>query len=301
MVFAPGGYGRTLARVDRNGRRRSLVNDRLGFRFPRLSPDGRSLAVTIDPRPSEVWIYDLERGSRTPLTRDAHSILSVWNPDSRRIVFASDGDLYITPPDPGSAPQRLLARAGGQFPHSWSRDGRFLFFYEMGAAATRRDLGVFDTGSATARPVLASPANELHPAISPDGRWLAYDSDESGRAEVYVRPFPDTAARRWAISVEGGHSPLWSRDGRELFYVNGQSLVAVAMRIDGPELVPGAPAVLFDGPFDTTQDNNYDVSPDGTYFIMIEPDPEELLHGLHVVIGWSRELERAVRGTRSRP
>ena len=300
LVFAPGGYGRTLVRVDRNGRRTRLVDDRRGFRFPRLSPDGRSLAVTIDPRPSEIWVYDIERGSRTPLGAAGHSILAVWNPDSQRIAFTSNADLYLKPADASSAPQQLLAREGPQYPHSWSRDGRFLFFYELGPPATRRDVWVLEAGGGP-RPLLATPANELHPAVSPDARWLAYDSDESGRAEIYVRPFPDVAARRWTISVEGGHSPLWSRDGGELFYVNGQDLVAVTMRPDGPNLIPGVPSVLFSGPFDTTQDNNYDVSPDGTHFIMIEPDPEELLHGLHVVLNWSSELESALRGNTGQP
>ena len=294
LVFAPGGYGRTVVRVDRNGRRAALVDDRLGFRFPRLSPDGRSLAVTIDPRPSEVWVYDLARGSRTPLGAGGHSILAVWNPDSQRIALTVNTDLYLKPADPSSPPQKLLGREGSQFPHSWSRDGRLLFFYELGRAAARRDLWVLEIGGAP-RPVLETPANELHPAISPDSRWLAYDSDESGRAEIYVRPFPEVKARRWAISVDGGHSPLWSRDGDELFYVHGQNLMAVTIRPDGQNLVPGQPTVLFSGPFDTTQDNNYDVSPDGTHFVMIEPDPEELLHGLHVVLDWANELERTVR------
>jgi serine/threonine-protein kinase len=287
-------------RVDRNGRRTTLIDDRRGFRFPRLSPDGRSLAVTIDPRPSEVWVYDLERGSRTPLGAGGHSIVAVWNPDGQRIAFTFKGDLYLKPANPSSAPQELLGREGSQFPHSWSRDGRLLFFYELGPPATKRDVWVLEMGGAP-RPLLTTPANELHPAISPDAQWLAYDSDESGRAEIYVRPFPDVAAGRWTVSVEGGHSPLWSRDGRELFYVNGQNLMAVTMPIDGPKLVPGTPTVLFSGPFDTTQDNNYDVSPDGTHFIMIEPDPEEFLHGLHVVLDWSSELERALRAKSGRP
>ena len=294
LVFAPGGYGRTLVRVDRNGRRTRLIDERRGFRFPRLSPDGRSLAVTIDPRPSEVWVYDLERGSRTPLGAGGHSILPVWDPDGRQIVFWSNGDLYLKPAVAGSAPHKLLGREGSQFPHSWSRDGRFLFFYESGPPATGRDVWVLEIGG-TPRPLLTSPANELHPAISPDARWLAYDSDESGRGEIYVRPFRDVASRRWTVSVDGGHSPLWSRDGRELYYVNGQNLMAVTMRADGTNLAPGPPVALFSGPFDMTQDNNYDVSPDGRHFVMIEPDPEELLHGLHVVLDWSSELESTWR------
>jgi Tol biopolymer transport system component len=299
LVFAPGGYGRTLLRVDRNGHRTTLVDDRRGFRFPRLSPDGRFLAVTVDPRPSEIWIYDLERGSRTPLGAAGHSILAVWNPDGQRVVFTLNTDLYLKPADASSAPQRLLDREGPQYPHSWSRDGRFLFFYELGPPTTKRDVWGLELGGA-ARPLVATPANELHPAISPDARWLAYDSDESGRAEIYVRPFPDVATRRWTVSADGGHSPLWSPDGRELFYMNGQDLIAVTMGLDGPSLVPGAPSVLFSGPFDTTQDNNYDVSSDG-HFIMIEPDPEELLHGLHVVLDWSSELESALRAQSGQP
>jgi hypothetical protein len=115
-------------------------------------------------------------------------------------------------------------------------------------------------------------ANRIH-AISPDSRWLAYQSDQSGRAEIYVRPYPDIDAGQWPISINGGHSPVWAHDGREIFYMNGPNLMTAAVRVDGTKFIAGTPAVLFSGPFDTIQDNNYDVSPDGSHFIMVEARP----------------------------
>jgi Tol biopolymer transport system component len=295
LVFAPGGLARTLVWIDRNGRRTPASDDRRGFRFPRLSPNGRYLAVTIDPRPSEIWVYDLERGSRMLLA--SRGLIPIWSPDGQRIAFTSAGnsDLYSQRADGSSPAEPLLEREGGQYAHSWSRDGRLLFFHDLSRPATKSDVWVLQMGG-QARPVLATAVSESHPAISPDGRWLAYGSDESGRAEIYVRPFPDTNAMKWPISIGGGHSPRWSNDGRQLFYMNGQNLMAAAVRADATKITAGTPSALFNGPFDTTQDNNYDISPDGSRFLMVEASPEGAMRALQVVLNWSLELERLVSG-----
>jgi serine/threonine protein kinase/Tol biopolymer transport system component len=296
LVFAPGGLARTLVRVDRNGRRTPLSDDRRGFRFPRLSPDGRFVAVTIDPRPSEIWVYDLERGSRMPLATGRHSLVPIWTPDGRRVIYAvaSHGtDLYSQPADGSSAAELLLEREGDQYPNSWSRDGRLLFFHDLARPANKSDIWVLPVGGQPS-PVLATAASESHPAISPDSRWLAYQSDESGRAEIYVRPFPRVDAGKWTISIDGGHSPIWSHDGRELYYMNGQDLIAVDMGAEETRLIAGTPRALFSGPFDTTQDNNYDVYPDASHFIMVEAAPDATLRALQVVLNWSAELKQRV-------
>jgi serine/threonine-protein kinase len=297
LVFAPYSLEHTLVRVDRDGQRTPLSDDRLGFRFPRLSGDGRRVAVTIDPRPSEVWVYDLDRGTRIPLATDGHSIAAVWTTDSRRVAYRYEGDIYWRAAD-GSTPAQPLLESPGSVPGTpwspsvWSSDGRwFLFMSED--PQTGWDVWARDADGELA-PVIKSLANEMHPRLSPNGRWVAYSSDESGRDEVYVQPFPDVAEGRWTISTDGGHTPIWSPDGNRLFYVRGAELMDVLVRYQPDRFAAGAPEVLFDGPFDQTQDGNYDVFPDGEHFLMIETDPNARPNRLHVVQNWFEELKARV-------
>ena len=139
LVFARGGYGRTLVQVDRAGQRTPLLDDRRGFRMPAVSPDGRSVAVTIDPRPSQVRVYDMPRKSRIPLAIDGHSVSPLWTPDGRRIVYTdsdASSDLYWRPADAGAPAERLLQRDAPQYASSWSSDGRLLIFHEGGRIST---------------------------------------------------------------------------------------------------------------------------------------------------------------------
>jgi len=290
LVYAPGGLAHTLVRVDRNGRRTPLSDDRRGFRLLRLSPDGRQLAVTIDPRPSQIWIYDIARGSRIPLATDGHNMSPAWTPDGKRVAYQSRGDIFWRTADASSAAERLLARDRPQYPASWSPDGRFLAFHDD-HATNRTDIWILERDG-DPRPLIATPASELNEKLSPDGRWIAFSSDESGRSEVYVRPFPNVDAGKWTVSTAGGHSPVWSPDGRELFYMSRAALMAVSVDIRGSSFVAGTPARLFDGPFDTTQNANYDIFPDGMTFVMVEADPDARPTRLQVIVNWSEELSQ---------
>ena len=289
LVFAPGGLAHTLVDVDRSGRRTPLVDERRGFRFPSLSPDGRRLAVTIDPRPSQIWVYDLARRSGIPLTTAGHNLVPIWAPNGRHVLYNSQGDIYQRTADASAPPELLLVRDRAQYPNSWSSDGKLLVFHDESATNTN-DIRLMEVGGGE-RPLIATPASELHGVVSPDGRWLAFSSDESGRSEIHVRRFPNVNAGQWIVS-RGGESPHWSRDGRELFYLNGASVVSVAVDTSAESFVAGAPVTLFTGPFDTTQDNNYDVFPDGTHFVMVEADPDARPTRLQVVLNWSEELKR---------
>ena len=292
LAFAPGGHAHTLVRVDRRGRRTPLSEDRLGFRFPQLAPDGQRLAVTIDPRPSEIWVYDLARGTRIPVATDDHSINPVWTPDGRRVAYRHVAEIYWRAADGTTAAERMLDLPAVASPSTWSPDGEWLLFM-MEDSNRRWDIwGRRDGGQP--EPIVATAPNEMQARLSPDGQWLAYHSDESGRNEVYVQPFPNVTEGRWTISTDGGHSPVWSPDGTELFFMNGTELWAVSGEADGKTFEAGVPEVLFDGPYATTQAGNFDVFPDGDHFVMVEADPDAEPSRLHIIQGWFEELKARV-------
>lgn len=285
LVFAPGGLAHTLVRVDRKGRRTPLSEDRRGFRFPRISPDGRRVAVTIDPRPSQIWVYDIERHSRLSLVSTGHSIGSVWTKDGRRIAYSAGGTKWRAADGSGAAEQL----SEFNYPSDFTRDGRLLV--DEATAANGVDLRIVTPGGPSDT-LLATRANEFDARVSPDERWFAYVSDESGRSEVYVRRFPSTSEGKWIVSTSGGHSPAWSPDGREIFYMTGTTLMAASASLHGTSLTVGAPVALFSGPFDTTQDKSFDVFPDGSGFVMVEVDSDTRPTRLNVVLNWLDELKR---------
>jgi serine/threonine-protein kinase len=290
LVFARGSHARTLVRVDRTGRRTPLLDDRRGFRFPRLSPDGRRVAVTIDPRPSQVWVYDLARRSGIPLTTAGHNLGGIWTPDGGRLTYYSNGDMFTRPADGSSGAQRLLGRDRPQYPAAWSRRGNVLIFTDD-HPTNQADIWLLPVG-ADPRPLVATRAHENAARLSPDERWLAYSSDESGRFEVYVRPFPNVDDGRWPVSTGGGLLPEWSPTGRELFYVNGGRMMAARVETKDGTFSAGTPEVLFTGPFETGSPQ-FDVSPDGS-FVMVEADPDASPTQVRLVTHWAQELARIV-------
>jgi Tol biopolymer transport system component len=221
----------------------------------------------------------------------------VWSSDGAQIAFYStpsqggDQDLYVVP-STGGEPKRLLTRPGLQYPDAWSPDGRTMIFEEETVGTSGRDLWVLPIGESP-KPLLVTRFNERGAVLSRDGRWLAYVSNESGRAEIYVQPFPGPGGKV-PISTNGGLQPMWSRDGRELFYRAGDSLMAVPIERETFRI--GSPHKLFELPIDTYNlDQNfadYDVGPDGR-FVAIRAD--DVGNDLHVVLNWSEELKRALR------
>jgi len=280
-LYHPEGTRRDLVYVDRTGAYRNLVSEVADYRWPRLSPDGRRIAVGAlvigESRlaGAAIWVFDLATGSHTRLQDDGVNTEPVWTSDSRRVVYSSNRgagagvNLYWQAAD-GSGRSELLSRLPfEQWPTDVSRDGRLLAFYGQPKGQGYGIWTVTLDGAAKTEEVLSSTGVLRGARFSPDGRWLAYASDETGRFEVYVRPFPSLQAK-WAVSSEGGVSPAWSPDGKELFFRNGSRMMVADVK-SSPAFSAGAPRVLFEGPFavDLAGDIDYDVAPDGKHFLMM--------------------------------
>ncbi len=224
-------------------------------------------------------------------------ILPLWSPDGERVFFGFDGvpwDIYSKPVD-GSGPAEQLTAGAYRVPTSITSDGKTIVF-RQGGAGDNLDIGMVRLeGEGEPEMLLETSFNEHTPKLSPDDRWLAYVSNESGRDEIYVSPFPGSG--KVQISTEGGMEPMWSRDGRELFYRNGEKMMAVAISA-GPELSPGKPTLLFEGRYDLIEGpgaSNYDVTPDGQGFVMIRtPEGPESLGTTQITLvqNWFEELRQ---------
>ncbi len=292
LVYAATGFRHRLVWVDRGGAASPVSPDRAAFRSPRLSPDGGRLAVAVndETRRGDVWVYDLRSGTKRRITRERHNGWPVWTRDGRRLAFGSAGELVEVPAD-GSAPPRVLLPRDGddpRYPTSWSHDDRELLFEQEGATG----LAVAVLGAnGEKRPLLAGPYNERNAEHSPDGRFLAFVSDESGRFEVYVARYPSLEGRS-AVSLEGGTNPRWSRDGRELFFRQGDAVMAASVDSRGGARVE-RPRRLFAGSYDGEgRHGSFDVAADGRRFVMVEDDEASALRELTLVQGFFEELRR---------
>jgi serine/threonine-protein kinase len=285
---------RQLLILDREGHRQPATKALRAYGTPVLSPDGRRLAVTIEGPTSDIWLGDLERDSWAPLTSDGDARLPRWSRDGKHISYSSRGpdkpfDLYSISVD-GGAPELLRRGRGVTTPEAVSLDGRVLVFSERGAE-TDWDLWTLTLqGEHESKPLLATRAYEGEAAISPDGRWLAFVSDESGRSEVYVRPFPGPG-NKVAVSTEGGAGPCWPAGSGEIFFRNGNALFAVRVQTD-PSLVVGRPAKLFEARFAIARDGSpYDVFPGGKRFLVIEDAGQDARLRLAYVPDFFNELK----------
>jgi Tol biopolymer transport system component len=219
----------------------------------------------------------------------------VWSHHGERIAFMSrqegSGDLYTVAADGSGPPERIVSGERTKIPVSWSARG-VLAYYEI-AEATQRDVWIVDlAGDRTPTPFVATPANELSPVFSPDGGYLAYVSNETGQNEVYVRAFPPPGPVT-AVSIDGGSEPVWSRDGKELFYRHGDRLMSVSVRYS-PRFEVGRPVEAMDVPLLPGSGGNasYDVAADRSKFLMLRPPAEGSVEELRLVLNWTDELRR---------
>jgi eukaryotic-like serine/threonine-protein kinase len=301
LVYVSGGVQaaqRRLVWVNRNGAEQPLASPARAYRFPRLSPDGRRVAVEVAEQGTQVWLYDLSQETLTPFTFEGDSnFFPAWTPDGKRITFNSNKEgplnIFWQLADGSGGLERLTANEHNQFPLSWSPDGQLLAFYEVNPT-TQRDIWVLRLGDRKAQPFLRTPFDQGAPRFSPDGHWMAYGSNESGRWEVYVQPYPGPGGK-WQISTEGGTEPVWNRNGRELFYRSGENKMTAVGITTQPSFSVGKPQLLFEGPYVLGGGAfpDYDVSPDGQRFLMLKGGEQEAAPTqINVVLNWFEELKR---------
>jgi serine/threonine-protein kinase len=311
LLYAPGSVEPVLENsivwVNRQGNITPLGTKPMSHGSVRISADGKRLAVTEYYVERALWVYDTARETQERQTSDGQSSDGVWSPDGSRLVFRSNssGPMRLYSKSINSPDVVPLTPGPMDYSGAFTLDGKELIFVhgEAGTTSQTYDLHVVSMDQPNKpRPLLNTKFSETHPALSIDGKWLAYCSDESGRNEVYVQPYPELG-RRITISTGGGVEPVFSRDGKELFYRQGQTFMSVLFKISGTDFVPEKPAVLFTGTFlGTTPTRMYDVAPDGR-FLMIQPIPEKTLGRnarifpptLRVILNWAQEVESLAR------
>ena len=300
--------GRTLAWVDRDGREEVLAAEPRAYVFPRISPDGLRLAVAARDQDNDIWIWDFARGMLTRLTTaPGFDMYPVWTPDGTQVAFTSDRDgifnLYRKAWDDSAAEvERLTDSENNPRPYAFTPHGSplQLVFGETGEQGF--NLGVLSLDEDSSEPLLATEFNEHNGELSPDGRWLAHESDVSGQFEIYVRPFPNVDDELRQISNGGGTHPLWSPDGDELFYLApGARLMAVPVQavLTEPSFAPGNAEELFGAGGYVAGGGrrigrSYDISPDGERFLMIKESDETSSTEFVVILNWFEELKRLV-------
>ena len=275
--------------VDRDSNSSRLLDERATYSNPRLSPDGTQLALTVlTDNNWDIWVYDLQRGVSTRLTfDDGPDTEQVWSPDGRHLIFSSPrkgaGDnLYRKRADGSGDEEPLTASDVPLWASSWSSNGQFVTFT---SSVGNLDLGFvkLDTPPLKLQPLLHTTFSESDGAMSPDNRWIAYTSSESGRSEIYIRPFP-SGGGRWQVSDAGGGFPRWSRDGKELFYRVDDGLMVASIEALGDTLRTGKPRRAVTGAFrggigglSIAGSNfaDYDVSADGRRFVMFPAAADE--------------------------
>jgi Tol biopolymer transport system component len=262
-----------------------------------LSPDGSRLAFTDR---GDLWLRDLARGTSTRFTTDpAQDTIAIWSPLGDRIVFDSSrsgpASLYLKPSNGAIAEELLLSTDKPIWANDWSRDGRFLLYSE--SLATAMDLSVLPMDqpkeSRTPIPYLRGHFAKKQGQFSQDGQFVAYASNESGRFEIYVQPFPEAAAGKWPISSGGGVEPRWSKDGSELFYFSGKKLMSVSVKTT-PSFSAGTPRELFEAPIQsgyTNDGHRWHVAPDGTFLMETFP-PEVATNPITVIVNWPELLKK---------
>jgi Tol biopolymer transport system component len=300
LVYAPrpgAGQGDEVAWLDRKGAATLATDTRASWAQPRVSPDGRRLLLRKTGTSCELWMLDVPGGSpvRTVHGNDSHD--AVWSPDGRRIAYRENNSpgAMVALTVEGAREVRTLARgADAGLPQSWSAG---LLAYTLTGRGTRSDIWVRPMdGASPAVRFLATEFNEESPAVSPDGRWIAYVSNETGSPEVFVRSYPD-AGNTWQLSTGGGSSPRWSPNGRELYFVVGAKMMASPVETR-TGFRAGTPVMLFEGGFSASRGRDFDIAPDGRFAVVRHPGGAAGLPELRILLHWEQEMKRVAGASR---
>lgn len=287
---------------DRSGKQLGTLGERASYAIssaPQISPDGERVAVIIDDpvNGTDIWIYDVARGARTRLTSRARLARgAVWSPDGSKILFRTArggrADLYQKAANQPTDEELLWSDNLSKHPTSWSRDGRFILYYTgVSTPETGQDLWVLPLVDRKAFPFLKTTFNEHQPKFSPDGRWVAYNSNESGALELFVAPFQGPG-RRTRISV--GRDPNWRQDGREIYFTKGGKMMAVSVDGRGPSFQIGVEEPLFDMPPSVMPEGvRWDATADGKKFLIRAVDREiKEEPSIKLVVNWPGLLSK---------
>ena len=293
LIYLPGTqFSSQLVWLDRQGQTLSQTDVQGRLRGPRFSPDGSRLSVTVNSGPAtQIWIYEISRGIFTPITFESSNSMAIWTPDGKRLAFHAhriSQDIFWKSAD-GIGEAELLRTAGfTNTPTSWSRDNVLMF--DEGVTGGRDILRLYLDEKKT-EPFLSTEFDERHAEFSPDERWVAFTSNQTGQDEVYVKS-SSAEAGMVQLSKDGGTEPVWASNGSELFYRNGNAIMVVSLRTE-PSLEPGTPRLLFEEVFQVLAGRNFDVSSDAQQFVigkLIERPPEHF----NIVLNWFEELKRLV-------
>jgi Tol biopolymer transport system component len=303
LLYRPESEGthlRRLLSVDRNGLESPLTDDSRFYSTSAFSPSGRELALCID---FDVWVLDVEQRSLNRITfDDANDYTPIWTADGRWITFGSmrDGpaNIYWKPSDGSGPAERIIENENDKYPCSWSPDGKVLAFVEA-TPDTQRDIWMYPTEEGQEPyPFLNSRAAEMQAQFSPDGRWLAYVSNESGRFEVYVRSFPDPGGK-WQVSREGGYAPIWASDGTEIYFYDGADKIMAASVSSARQFAVTKVQELFTlrGLTGFAAGRSFDVSPDGQRFVFAQSQEPRATTQLNLIFDWVDLMKRRTSGS----
>ena len=304
LIYGEAGEGRRLVWVDRQGKQTGTVWAPGDFNELRLSPDGSKVAV-VRARGTSTWVFDFAREAGVKSSSSpTSSVKPVWSPDGSRIVFSGNRagrfDLYSAPANGAGRDEPVLKSNASKYPLSWSRDGLWLLYNSVDPS-TKEDLWVLPMAGTEERPpepFLVTSYRETDAAFSPDARFVAYVSDESGRSEVYVRSFPASTGGKWAVSNGGGYQPRWRADGKELLYFSGRGQLLSVDVGSGAGFEAGSPRILFStsifGGGSSINNWYWDIAPDGQRMLFNAGSSESGTSLVTVVLNWQAGLKPVV-------